>query len=56
MLRHEPLVRRTPDRVLLLFQQRANLCDWLRGLLAAVLGTMPGQDLPPLIFQQVSPP
>ena len=55
MLQHEPLVRRTPDRVLLLFQQRANLCGWLRGLLAAVLGTMPGQGLPPLLFQQVSP-
>lgn len=51
-LRHEPLVRRTPDRLLLLFQQRASLGDWARGLLAAALGVLPGQDLPPLVFQQ----
>ena len=28
-LRHEPLVRRTPDRLLMLFQQRANINDWV---------------------------
>lgn len=56
-LRHEPLLRRTPDRLLLLFQQRSALGDWVRSLLAAALGVLPGQDLPPLIFQhQVSNP
>lgn len=28
-LRHEPLVRRTPNRLLMLFQQRANINDWV---------------------------
>lgn len=51
ILRHEPLVRRTPDRVLLLFQLRANVNDWVRGVLAAVLGLGPSQRLPPLVFQ-----
>ncbi len=46
-------MRRTPDRVLLLYQQRANLCDWLRAMLAVVLGVPPGRDLPPLLFQEV---
>jgi len=53
ILRIEPLVRRTPDQVLLLFQQRANVCDWIRGLMAAVFGVKPGEGLPQLIFQKV---
>lgn len=52
MLRHEPLVRRTPDRLLLLFTQRASLSDWVRGLMAVALGLRPGQPLPPLLFQR----
>lgn len=46
-------MRRTPDQVLLLYQQRANLCSWLRAVLAVVLGVPPGRDLPPLLFQEV---
>ncbi len=52
MLRHEPLVRRTPDRLLMLFSQRASLNDWVRGLLAVALGLRPSQPLPPLLFQR----
>ena len=45
-------MRRTPDRLLLLFHQRAALADWVRSLLAAVLGVRPGAALPPLAFQR----
>ncbi|PRW57354.1 DUF563 domain [Chlorella sorokiniana] len=35
-----------------MYQQRANINDWVRGVLAAALGVMPGQPLPPLVFER----
>lgn len=54
-LLHQPGFKRTPDRLLVLYQRRAFLLGWVRAVLAVALGMRPGQDLPPLVLQQESP-
>ena len=52
-LRLDPGFGSPPDRVLLLQLKRAHAFEWVRAVLAAALGLLPGgRHLPPIYFQQ----
>lgn len=52
ILRLEPSFARPPSQFVLLHLKRTHMLEWVRSVLATALGVGPGQNLPPIMWQQ----
>lgn len=52
VLRLEPTFAAPPSRILMLHLKRVHIFEWVRAVLAAAVGAVPGGNLPPMYFQE----